>query len=77
MSEITTTDVSKLLPDLLLDIRRIAIEAGVEMGWSKYTGNADAFIGMSSFGASAPAGELFKHFGITAEAVIEKAKTLV
>ena len=56
---------------------RIAIEAGVEMGWSKYTGNADAFVGMSSFGASAPAGELFKYFGITAEAVIEKAKTLV
>ena len=56
---------------------RMAIEAGVEMGWSKYTGNADAFVGMSSFGASAPAGELFKHFGITAEAIIEKAKALV
>jgi len=56
---------------------RLAIEAGVEMGWSKYTGNADAFVGMSSFGASAPAGDLFKHFGITAEAVIAKAETLV
>ena len=56
---------------------RIAVEAGVEMGWSKYTGNADAFVGMSGFGASAPAGELFKHFGITAEAIVEKAKTLV
>ena len=55
---------------------RIAVEAGVEMGWSKYTGNADAFVGMSSFGSSAPAGELFKHFGITAEAIIEKAKSL-
>jgi len=55
---------------------RLAIEAGVEMGWSKYTGHADAFVGMSSFGASAPAGELFKHFGITADAIIEKAKAL-
>ncbi len=55
---------------------RIAIEAGVEMGWSKYTGDADAFIGMSSFGASAPAGDLYKHFGITVEAIIEKAKAV-
>lgn len=55
---------------------RIAIEAGVEMGWSKYTGNADAFIGMSGFGASAPAGDLYKHFGITVEAIIEKVKAL-
>ncbi len=52
---------------------RIAIEAGVEMGWSKYTGDANAFVGMNSFGASAPAGELFKHFGITADALVERA----
>lgn len=56
---------------------RLAVEAGIEMGWSKYTGNPDAFVGMSSFGASAPAGELFKHFGITAEAVTAKAKALI
>ena len=56
---------------------RIAVEAGIEMGWSKYTGNAEAFIGMSGFGASAPAGELFKHFGITADAVSAKAKALI
>jgi len=55
---------------------RIAIEAGIEMGWSKYTGDADAFVGMSGFGASAPAGDLFKHFGITAEAIVAKAKSL-
>ena len=55
---------------------RIAIEAGIEMGWSKYTGDAEAFIGMNSFGASAPAGDLFNHFGITVEAIIEKAKAL-
>ncbi len=62
---------------VLGDAPRIAIEAGVEMGWSKYTGNPDAFIGMTGFGASAPAGELFKHFGITADALAEKAKGMV
>jgi len=55
---------------------RIAIEAGVEMGWTKYTGNADAFVGMSSFGASAPASDLYKHFEITVDAIIAKAKSL-
>ncbi len=56
---------------------RIAIEAGVEMGWSKYTGDPDAFIGMTGFGASAPAGALFEHFGITASALVEKAKGVI
>lgn len=55
---------------------RIAVEAGVEMGWSKYTGDSGAFVGMTGFGASAPAGALFEHFGITAEAIVEKAKAL-
>ena len=63
--------------DVLGSAPRIAIEAGVEMGWSKYTGNPDAFIGMSGFGASAPAGELFKHFGITADALADKAKAML
>jgi len=56
---------------------RIAIEAGVEMGWSRYTGNPDAFIGMTGFGASAPAGALFEHFGITADALVAKATAMV
>ena len=55
---------------------RVAVEAGVEMGWSKYTGDPSAFVGMSSFGASAPAGDLYTHFGITAEAVVERANAL-
>ena len=55
---------------------RIAIEAGVEMGWSRYTGDGGAFIGMNSFGGSAPAGDLFKHFGITAEALVAKARAV-
>jgi transketolase len=53
---------------------RIAVEAGTEMGWSKYIGEKGIFIGMNSFGASGPAPELYKHFGITSEAVVNAAK---
>ena len=53
---------------------RIAIEAGSEMGWAKYIGEMGTFIGMNSFGASGPASELYKYFGITAEAVVNAAK---
>ena len=54
--------------------RRIAVEAAVEMGWGKYIGADGAFIGMKSFGASAPAGDIYQHFGITVEAVVAAAK---
>jgi len=53
---------------------RVGIEAGVEQGWSKYLGDKGVFIGMSSFGASAPGKLCFEKFGITAEAVIEAAR---
>ncbi len=56
---------------------RVAIEAAVSQGWEKYLGEAGAFIGMSGFGASAPAGELYKHFGITADAVVAAVKERV
>ena len=56
---------------------RIAVEAGVEQGWGKYLGDRDLFIGMTGFGASAPADELFEHFGINAEAVVKAAKSLL
>ncbi len=52
---------------------RIAIEAGSPMGWERYTGPNGAFIGMHGFGASAPAKDLYKHFGITAEVAMEAA----
>lgn len=52
---------------------RIGIEAGVEMGWEKYLSKNGVFIGMSSFGASGAADDLFKHFGITAERVVSEA----
>jgi transketolase len=53
---------------------RIGIEAAVSMGWDRYLGPDGGFVGMSGFGASAPAKDLFQHFGITAEAVVEQAK---
>ena len=51
---------------------RVAIEAGVRMGWDHFIGADGTFIGMSGFGASAPAPVLYEHFGITAAAVVEK-----
>ncbi len=56
---------------------RVAIEAAIEQGWSKYTGNAHHFIGMHGFGASAPAPELFEHFGITTDAICAKAHEIL
>ena len=57
--------------------RRIAIEAGIEMGWREWIGDRGMFVGMSSFGASAPAAQLFEHFGLTAEAVVRSAEQLL
>ncbi len=52
---------------------RIAIEAGVRTGWDRFIGVDGTFIGMTGFGASAPAELLYAHFGITAEAVVKAA----
>ena len=56
---------------------RIAIEAAVRMGWDRWIGPNGAFIGMNSFGASAPADELYKHFGITVDNIVETALKLI
>jgi len=53
---------------------KVGIEAASPFGWDRYIGPDGAFVGMHSFGASAPAKDLFKHFGITPEAAAEKAK---
>ena len=53
---------------------RIAVEAAVRQGWDRYIRSDGGFVGMTGFGASAPAGNLFKHFGITAEAVVAEVK---
>ncbi|WP_027579300.1 transketolase [Bradyrhizobium sp. Ai1a-2] len=52
---------------------KIAIEAAVRWGWDAVIGQDGEFIGMHGFGASAPAKDLFKHFGITAEAAVNAA----
>jgi len=57
--------------DVLGTAPRVAVEAAATFGWERYVGLDGAVVGMTSFGASAPAGDLYKHFGITAEAVVE------
>ena len=62
---------------------RVAVEAAVRMGWDQWLlgergREAKAgFIGMTGFGASAPADRLYKEFGITAEAIVKKVKSLL
>ena len=56
---------------------RVAVEAGIEQGWSKYVGDTGRFIGMTGYGASAPAAELMKQFGFTVENVVATAKSVV
>jgi len=53
---------------------KVAVEAGVRLGWDRYIGPDGAFVGMHSFGASGPYKDVYKHFGITPEAVVEAAK---
>ena len=52
----------------------VAVEAATSMGWDRYLAGRGAFIGMSGFGASAPAGQLYEHFGITPTAVVDAIK---
>ena len=53
---------------------RVAIEAAIKQGWEPYLGEKGIFVGMEGFGASAPAPELYKQFGITADNVVKKVK---
>jgi len=56
---------------------RVAIEAGVTAGWGKYVGLTGAIVGIDHFGESAPAGELFKEFGFTAENIVSTAESVM
>ncbi len=56
---------------------RVGVEAALRFGWDRWLGERSAFVGMKGFGASAPAPDLYKHFGITAEAVAAAAKSLI
>ena len=56
---------------------RVAVEAGVRQGWERFIGAGGAFVGMTGFGASAPAERALRAFGITAEAVAAAARALL
>ncbi len=60
------------------DTLKVAVEAGSEQGWHKYVGapgdNGGIVIGMSTFGASAPAGDLYEHFGITSDKIVQAVR---
>ncbi|GAJ29263.1 transketolase [Acidomonas methanolica] len=62
--------------EVLGEAPRIGVEAAIRMGWGEVLRPDDAFIGMTGFGASAPAPELYRQFGITADAVAETAHRL-
>ena len=62
---------------VLGDAPRVGIEAAIRQGWDGLLRHTDGFVGMTGFGASAPAPDLYRHFGITAEAVATKAKSLI
>ena len=63
--------------EVLGEAPRIAVEAAARLGWDRWTGEGGAFVGMQSFGASAPAGDLYRHFSITPEAVAAEAVRLL
>lgn len=63
-----------LLPDVNV---RIAVEAGISMGWERYTGSSGAVIGINEFGASAPGNIVMEKFGFTSENIVQKATELL
>ncbi len=56
---------------------RLAVEAGCRQGWERWVGDHGSGVGVNTFGASAPGGEMLKHYGFTVENVVEKAKALL
>ena len=56
---------------------RLAVEAAGKFGWTRYVASEDDVIGLTDFGASAPADRLYKEFGITKEAIVARARTVV
>ena len=57
--------------------RRLAVEAGVTFGWERWVGDGGEVIGLDHYGASAPAGTLFKEWGFTADNVYQRARALL
>jgi transketolase len=62
---------------LLNGVKRVAVEAGTADFWYKYVGLEGAVVGMTTFGESAPAGDLFKHFGFTVDNVVKVVKNII
>jgi transketolase len=58
-------------------IARLAIEAGITIGWERYTGRRDAIVGLDRFGASAPGPVVYANLGFTVQTVVEKATKIV
>ena len=56
---------------------RIGIEAALRFGWDRWLGPAGGFVGMTGFGASGPADALYRHFGITPQAVVALARRCI
>jgi transketolase len=56
---------------------RVAVEAASPMGWDKWIGPDGGFIGMTTFGESGPAPQVYEHFGITADAAAELGRSIV
>ena len=59
------------------EVPRVAVEAAGELGWDRFIGPYGGMVGMRGFGASAPYTDLYKHFNITCEAIVETAKSLL
>lgn len=75
MFELQSEEYKKsVLPE---GLPKVAVEAGVTLGWSRYTGSEDNVIGINKFGASAPGGTVMKEYGFTAENVAAKVKSLL
>jgi transketolase len=62
---------------VLGDAPRIAVEAAIRQPWDRLLRDGDDFVGMDGFGASGPAGDLYAHFGITADAVAARARAMI
>ena len=72
--ELFAVRTKPIAPQVLGGAPRIGIEAACGFGWERWLGPDGVFIGMTGFGASAPFEDLYRHFGITAEAIVAAVK---
>ena len=85
-SSVSTLTVIRLLAGRLLIFvttappsvtKRVSVEIGITLGWERYVGKEGAIIGLDHFGASAPAGTIFKEFGFTVDRVADVGRRVV